>query len=159
VKEGFDKYLFNMRSRAILDILKPLSILKVILATFLIAHGTAAYGQATHAKYIILFIADGWGAPHIEATNQYCSNEGVCNSQPAYQDPDWDPGNASWQKEWISTYPINGSYYSSSYWPDPPFAGNFNYVLTWWAVTDSAAAARLPATSVLTMMTHLVFLQ
>ncbi|MBE2220039.1 MAG: alkaline phosphatase [Anaerolineae bacterium] len=70
------------------------------------------------AKYIIVMIADGWGANHIAATNDYT------NKTPPYQ---------TWPRYWVSTYPAGGNYQPQSAWSD------FAYPLQ--NPTDSAAAA------------------
>lgn len=70
------------------------------------------------AKYIILFIGDGQGINHLNATNLYTK------SIPEYQ---------SWTNYWMTTYSYGGSYDSDLAWSD------FNYVKN--GVTDSAAAA------------------
>jgi alkaline phosphatase len=98
------------------------------------------------AKYIILMIADGWGARHIEATNKYT---GV---PPSYQT---DP---LWTNYYMSTWPYGYGYDPSAYWPAPhgTGAGNFNYVVEHDDVADlptfndSAAAASTLYTGVKT---------
>ena len=70
------------------------------------------------ARYILLFIADGWGANHVAAANAYTGQT------PSYQ---------SWPRYWLSTYPVGGSYDTSQAWT------NFAYVKS--GATDSAAAA------------------
>jgi alkaline phosphatase len=70
------------------------------------------------AKYVIVMIADGWGANHIAAANDYT------DQVPAYQ---------AWPRYWLSTYPAGGSYDPDLAWSD------FNYPLQ--NATDSAAAA------------------
>ncbi|RJQ47265.1 MAG: hypothetical protein C4538_05470, partial [Nitrospiraceae bacterium] len=137
------KKSFKMRNRPIRTFCKLISLLVVIPAVLVLLQATIVLGQGVHAKYIILMIADGWGAKHIEATNRYCANEGGCDSTPTYQDPDWNPGGALWKKEWISTYSYGGSYNTNSAW------STFTYVLT-GAVTDSAAAASVLYTGVKT---------
>ncbi|MBI5665467.1 MAG: alkaline phosphatase [Nitrospirae bacterium] len=127
------KYPLNRINWGILAF-EPLCMLLAILVMMLFWESPDVYGQEPVAKYIILMIADGWGAKQIEAANQYCTNEGTCDATPTYQDPDWNPGGALWKKEWISTYSYGGSYNTNSAW------STFNYVLT-GAVTDSAAAA------------------
>jgi alkaline phosphatase len=73
---------------------------------------------APTAKYIILLVADGWGAKQIEAAVNYSG------STPTYQ---------TWPTYWVSTYAAGGSYDPAQAW------SNFNYLLT--NPTDSAAAA------------------
>lgn len=70
------------------------------------------------AKYVIVMIADGWGANHIAAANDYT------DEVPAYQ---------LWPRYWLSTYPAGGSYQPELAWSD------FAYPLQ--NPTDSAAAA------------------
>jgi len=79
------------------------------------------------AKYLILMIADGWGANQIAAANGYSG------TAPAYQ---------SWPRHWVSTYPAGGSYDSTVAWSD------FEYVKSGY--TDSAAAATALYTGVKT---------
>ncbi len=82
-----------------------------------------AYGQCTSsAKYIIIMIADGWGAKQIEATARYTG------ADPIYQT------DTNWTEYWMSTFATGGSYDTTQAWT------NFQYVLQ-GAVTDSAAAA------------------
>lgn len=78
-------------------------------------------------KYIILMIADGWGANQIAAANAYVG------TSPAYQ---------SWPRRWVSTFPAGGSYDSTLAWSD------FEYVKAGY--TDSAAAATALYTGVKT---------
>ncbi|MCP4425479.1 MAG: hypothetical protein GY803_13380 [Chloroflexi bacterium] len=78
----------------------------------------AAPSLAPRAKYLILLIADGWGANHIAAANDYAG------TAPAYQ---------SWPRSWLSTFPAGGGYDSNLAWSD------FAYALI--NTTDSAAAA------------------
>ena len=70
------------------------------------------------AKYVILMIADGWGANQIAAANAYAG------AAPAYQ---------SWMQTWMSSYPAGGGYDPDLTWSD------FNHALQ--GATDSAAAA------------------
>ncbi|MEW6570085.1 MAG: alkaline phosphatase [Nitrospirota bacterium] len=101
-------------------------LLIILCVLFLVTLGTnEAFGQA-HAKYIILMIADGWRANHIEATKKYCQSSGLCITPPYLTDP-------LWTKYWMSTFPYGGSYDPSQAWT------NFNYVKQ--GTTDSAAAA------------------
>jgi alkaline phosphatase len=79
------------------------------------------------AQYVILMIADGWGANQIAAANAYSG------AAPAYQ---------SWTQTWMSTFPAAGSYDPSLAWTD------FNYVLN--GTTESAAAATAMYTGVKT---------
>ena len=79
------------------------------------------------AKYIVLLIADGWGANQIAAANAYAG------AAPPYQ---------SWPQTWMSTFPAGGSYDSDLAWTD------FNYLKS--GTTDSAAAATALYTGVKT---------
>ncbi|RMD59953.1 MAG: alkaline phosphatase, partial [Nitrospirae bacterium] len=75
---------------------------------------------------IILMIADGWSAKHIEATNKYCETTFNCDI-PLYQT------DSTWKTYYMTTYPIGGSYDPNQAWSD------FEYVKSGY--TDSAAAA------------------
>lgn len=79
-----------------------------------------AVAAVPKARYVILMVADGWGANHIDAANSYA---GVA---PVYQE-------APWGACWMSTYPIGGAYDPALAWSD------FDYVRQ--GATDSAAAA------------------
>ena len=68
------------------------------------------YGQ-DQAKYTILMIADGCGAKHREAVNNYLGITPTYQSDPA------------WVHHWISTFPFGGSYNTTEAWT------NFSYVL------------------------------
>jgi alkaline phosphatase len=70
------------------------------------------------AQYIVLMVADGWGANHIAAA------AGYSGSPPPYD---------AWPRYWISTHADGGSYDPELIWSD------FNHALT--GATDSAAAA------------------
>lgn len=70
------------------------------------------------ARYVIIFIADGMGAKHLEAHENYTG------SAPTFED---------WTRHWMTTYPEGGSYDPSQAWSD------FEYVTQ--GATDSAAAA------------------
>jgi alkaline phosphatase len=74
--------------------------------------------EPQRARYVILFIADGWGYRHVDAANRYAGGS------PVYQ---------SWSHYAVSTFPANGSY-------DPGLAWSvFDYIDA--SPTDSAAAA------------------
>ena len=79
------------------------------------------------ARYLILFVADGWGPNHIAAANSYSGDA------PAYQ---------AWPRRWLSTYPANGDYDPARAWTE------FDYVNHGY--TDSAAAATALYTGVKT---------
>ncbi|MEW6600279.1 MAG: alkaline phosphatase, partial [Nitrospirota bacterium] len=79
------------------------------------------YGE--NVKYIFLFISDGWGAKHIEATNAYTG------TIPIYQ------SDQHWTRHWMSTYPYGGSYNTARAWSD------FNYVLTGYGDSSSSGTA------------------
>jgi len=68
------------------------------------------YGQ-DQAKYTILMIADGCGAKHREAVNNYLGITPTYQSDPA------------WVHHWISTYPFGWGYNTAQAWT------NFSYVL------------------------------
>jgi len=113
------------------------------LLTLIMIMGSAPAHAAGNAKYIILFVSDGWGKNHLEAVNQYCANEGGCDSSPAYQATVQDNYYNTWTEHWLSTYPDTatgpGSYNSTQAW------SNFDYVKVIneggsGAVTDSSAA-------------------
>lgn len=70
------------------------------------------------AKYVILMIADGWGANHIAAAQMYSGQA------PPYQ---------GWPRYWMTTYAAGGNYDPARAWTD------FEYVTG--GTTDSAAAA------------------
>ncbi|MGQ3684054.1 MAG: alkaline phosphatase, partial [Candidatus Loosdrechtia sp.] len=80
-----------------------------------------AYGG--NAKYIILFIGDGWGVKHIEAVNKYTG------TVPSYQ------SGLPWVKYMVSTYPEGGGYNTGQAW------SNFHYVNTTPATQDSACTS------------------
>jgi alkaline phosphatase len=83
--------------------------------------------NASPAKNIILMIADGWGANHIAAANDYT------NQIPTYQ---------TWPRYWLSTYQAGNRYQPQLAWSD------FGYPLQ--SATDSAAAATALFTSIKT---------
>jgi alkaline phosphatase len=108
----------NKGNRSIRPLLSSSYIFLILTFLLLIPGRADVYGL--NAKYIILMISDGWGAKHIEATNNYTG------TIPLYQSgPDWT-------EYWMSTFPYGGSYNPARAWSD------FNYVLT--GFTDSAAA-------------------
>ncbi|MDQ7788260.1 MAG: alkaline phosphatase, partial [Thermodesulfovibrionales bacterium] len=76
--------------------------------TLLLTGSSIVYAQ--DAKHIILLIADGLEAQHIEATNAYTG------ATPTYQT---DP---AWVHHWMSTFPYGGSYNTTQAW------SVFNYV-------------------------------
>ncbi|RJQ47980.1 MAG: hypothetical protein C4538_04500, partial [Nitrospiraceae bacterium] len=95
-----------------------LSIFLIAIVVLLIPGNKPVYGG--DAKYIIMFVADGWGQKHIEAVNSYTG------TTPSYQ-------SSPWVNHWVSTYPYNGGYNTSQAW------SNFNYVTNGEA--DSACSA------------------
>ncbi len=100
---------------------KTFSIILLVLALLILTGSGFAHGG--NAKYIILFIGDGWGAKHIEAVNKYTG------TTPSYQS---DP---QWVKHWVSTFPAGGSYDTAQAWSD------FKYVNTKADTQDSACTA------------------
>ncbi|MEZ6175384.1 MAG: alkaline phosphatase [Candidatus Scalinduaceae bacterium] len=89
---------------------------------FLLITSASSSGKSSEPKYIIIMIADGWGAKQIEATAQYTG------TLPMYQ------VGPAWREYWMSTFPIEGSYETTKAWSE------FNYVLQ-GPITDSAASA------------------
>ncbi|MGQ3686296.1 MAG: alkaline phosphatase [Candidatus Loosdrechtia sp.] len=91
------------------------------MVLLILAGSGHAYGE--NAKYIILFIGDGWGVKHIEAVNKYTG------TIPSYQ------LGPPWVKYMVSTFPEGGSY-------DAELASSdFNYVNTTPGTQDSACTA------------------
>ncbi len=99
------------------------SFLLIPIIAFILLWPAPSSVYGANVKYIILMIADGWGAKHIEATNDYTG------SPPLYQ-----TDTTNWASYFMSTYPDTGDYQPYSAWV------TFNYMLT-NPVTDSAAAA------------------
>ena len=97
------------------------------LWTLDLATAEVIYPPPPPAKYLIMMIADGWGANHIDATNDYTGES------PSYQ---------TWPRHWLSTYAAGGSYQPDLAWSD------VNYPLQ--NPTDSAAAATALFTGVKT---------
>ncbi len=89
---------------------------------FLLTTSSSSSGETSDPKYIIVMIADGWGAKQIEAAAQYIG------TLPLYQ------VGPAWREYWMSTFPLGGSYETTKAWND------FNYVLV-GPVTDSAASS------------------
>ncbi|MBZ0098966.1 MAG: alkaline phosphatase, partial [Taibaiella sp.] len=81
------------------------------------------FAHGGNAKYIILFIGDGFGPKHIEAVNKYIG------TTPLYQ------SGSPWVKYMVSTFPVGGSYDTAQAW------SNFNYVNTTLDTQDSACTA------------------
>src|SRR3989304_6405436 len=100
---------------------KTLGIILFALVLLILTGSGFAYGG--NAKYIILFIADGWGPKHVEAVNKYTG------TTPSYQ------VGPPWVQYMVSTYPEGGSYATTQAWSD------FNYVNTTPGTQDSACTA------------------
>ncbi|MBW7914520.1 MAG: alkaline phosphatase, partial [Taibaiella sp.] len=101
---------------------KALGIILFALVLLILAGGGFAHGG--NAKYIILFIGDGFGSKHIEAVNKYNGD-----TAPLYQ------SGPPWVKYMVSTFPEGGSYNTTEAWSD------FDYVNTTPDTQDSACTA------------------
>ena len=100
---------------------KTLGIILFAMVLLILTGSGFAYGG--NAKYIILFIGDGWGPKHIEAVNKYTG------TTPSYQ------LGSPWVQYMVSTFPEGGSYDTAQAW------SNFNYVNTNPGTQDSACTA------------------
>ncbi|BBO17612.1 conserved hypothetical protein [Candidatus Brocadia pituitae] len=91
------------------------------MVLFILTGSGVVYGG--NAKYIILFIGDGWGPKHIEAVNKYTG------ATPFYQ------SGTPWVNYYVSTFPLGGSYDTTQAW------SGFNYINTTADTQDSACTA------------------
>ncbi|MDG6027332.1 MAG: hypothetical protein E3K40_11615 [Candidatus Brocadia sp.] len=91
------------------------------MVLFILTGSGVVYGG--NAKYIILFIGDGWGPKHIEAVNKYTG------AIPFYQ------SGTPWVNYYVSTFPLGGSYDTTQAW------SGFNYINTTADTQDSACTA------------------
>ena len=95
----------------------------ILFALVLLILTGSGFANGGNAKYIILFIGDGWGPKHVEAVNKYTG------TTPLYQ------SSSLWVKYMVSTFPEGGSYNTTQAWND------FNYVNTTPGTQDSACTA------------------
>lgn len=115
-----------MKIKRLPAILRLLLLLSLLLIP---ARAAAQPASPPVARYVILLIADGWGANHIAATNSYTGSAPAS----AYQ---------TWPRYWVATYPYGGGYDPAQAW------SSIDYVKD--SPTDSAAAATALVTGVKT---------
>jgi len=123
------RFMNRMKQNASFAILAALIVALVLPAATFAAPNNAK--SNAEAKNVIVFISDGWGYNHIEATDYY--QYGAAGTQVYEKFP---------TAVGMSTYMVPGSYDTNDAWAD------FDYVKS--GATDSAAAATAMAAGVKT---------